>query len=110
MKSNPAIERLERENAFLRKQIDRMREDPGDIPFNACDNSYLCASPHGMATNGGCHCDERKLRAAVQWWRRVANYRLVTIQLMRDGDAVKQRDEMVAMLDAGRELRAAGLK
>jgi hypothetical protein len=33
------------------------------------DNSCVVAKPRGMATNGGCRCDERKLRRAVQLLR-----------------------------------------
>jgi hypothetical protein len=82
-RTNPQLEALQRENAMLRKWIDSMRADPGDIPLVACDNSCVCARPEGMATNGGCRCDEHKLRRAVQWWRRVAEFRLVTIREMK---------------------------
>lgn len=78
---------LEREIRFLRGQIARMREAPGDCPFLACDNSCMCATSRGMATNGGCRCDERKLRMAVQWWRRRAEFLQVTVQDLREGAA-----------------------
>ncbi len=84
-RANPQVVAMEREVSILRDQIARMRQDPGDCPLLACDNSCVCASPHGMATNGGCRCDERKLRQAVQWWRRRAVFLQATIQDMRDG-------------------------
>ncbi len=82
---NPQVEALEREVRILRDQIARMRAEPGDCPILACDNSCVCATPRGMATNGGCRCDERKLRLAVMWWRRRAEFLQTTIQDMRDG-------------------------
>lgn len=81
---NPEIERLERTVRLLQSTIDRMRADPGDVPFLACDNSCVCARPLGAATNGGCRCDERKLRRAVQYWRMVAQHRQAVIQTMRE--------------------------
>lgn len=33
------------------------------------DNSCECRSPGGMATNGGCRCDDRRKRAALLAWR-----------------------------------------
>ncbi len=80
---NPELENLRRENQFLREEIKRFRADPGDCPLIACDNSCICARPQGMATNGGCRCDERKLRRAVQWWRRLCEFRQITIQELR---------------------------
>lgn len=47
---NPEIERLRLENRMLRDQISRMKSEPDDVPFNACDNSCACTSPRGMAT------------------------------------------------------------
>lgn len=86
MKRNPVIEAQEREIRMLREQIARMRQDPGDIPFSACDNSCTVARPLGMQTNGGCRCDAFRLRSAVAYWRRVAEHRAETIRQMRDGD------------------------
>ena len=86
---NPQVEHLEKVNAMLRKQIESMRAEPGDIPILACDHSCVCATAHGQATNGGCRCDERKLRQAVQWWRRRAEFLQITIQDMRSGAVVE---------------------
>lgn len=82
---NPQVMILEREVRYLREQIERIKADPGDCPFLACDNSCVCATPSGMQTNGGCQCDEQKLRQAVLWWRRRAVFLQATIQQMRDG-------------------------
>ncbi len=83
-RTNPQVTALERENTILRRQIDRMREDPGDVPFDPCDNSCIVTSKrNGMMTNGGCRCDERKLRRAVSWWRRRAEFLQVTVQDMK---------------------------
>ena len=81
---NPQVESLQRENRILREQIARMQSNPGDIPFTACDHSCVCAKAEGMAPNGGCRCDERKLRQAVQYWRALALFRQETIRAMRD--------------------------
>ena len=82
-KVNPQVERLELEVRMLKHQIERMRQDPGDIPFVACDHSCAVVSAVGVAPNGGCWCDERKLRSATLWWRRRAQFLQVTIQDMR---------------------------
>ena len=76
-------EQLARENAFLRGALARQREDPGDIPFTACDNSCLVAQAHGMATNGGCRCPPVVLRRAIQWWRRKALFETETVRMLR---------------------------
>lgn len=85
MKKNPQIERLEWENGKLREQIKRMREDPPDYPFLACDHSCCLATPRGMSTNGGCRCDETKLRNAVTHLRTRMHFLMATIQELRDG-------------------------
>lgn len=36
-------------------------------------------------TDGGFRCDERKLRNAVRWWRRRAEFLQHTIVELRDG-------------------------
>lgn len=83
---NPIVQSLERQIAILRDQIDWMHRDPGDIPLVACGHSCVCATAEGMATNGPCICDERKLQRAVQWWRRRARFLQTTIQDMREGE------------------------
>lgn len=93
-RKNPQVEHLERINRMLREQIERMRDEPAEIPFIACDNSCVVAYADGVATNGGCRCDERKLRRAVQWWRGRAAYLQATVQLLRDGKR-EQAEEAV---------------
>lgn len=87
--ANPEVERLQRLVDAYRRVHDRMLADPGDVPFLACDHSCVCASASGMATNGGCHCDERRLRQAVRYWRSRAQHLQATIQIMR-GDAMSE--------------------
>ena len=73
---------LEQDCASLRRQLDSLRTDPGDMPqsIGCGDNSCVCATcVGGLATNGGCQCDARALRRAVMWWRRVAQFRAATI-------------------------------
>lgn len=85
---SPEVESLTRENAILRRQIEGMRLVPGDFPLSGCaDNSCLVAKPQGPGTNGGCRCEERKLRLALQWWRRRAEFLQITVQDGRDRDA-----------------------
>lgn len=74
---------LERENEYLRKRLDRLQNNPPEIPFCACDNSCIVAQPEGMATNGGCRCDGHKLHMAVRYWRQVAVHRLSIIEMLR---------------------------
>lgn len=36
------------------------------------DSGCICRAPSGMATNGGCRCDDRTVRRALMMWRRYA--------------------------------------
>ena len=85
-RTSPQVEHLQRMNDAYKRVHDRMLADPGDVPFVACDNSCVCVSATGMATNGGCRCDERKLRRAVAYWRRRAQFLQTTIQIMRGAE------------------------
>jgi hypothetical protein len=79
-RTNPQVERLERENAILRRILDEKRKDPGDLPCRGCgDHSCVVKSATGMGTNGGCHCSERELRRALQWYKRRASFLEETI-------------------------------
>src|SRR5688572_15672694 len=70
----PADE-LEREIASLRRQLDDLRRDPGDLPVSGCGNNPCdVQSPTGMATQGRCRCDESTLRRALRYWRRRAAF------------------------------------
>lgn len=80
---NPQVQALAREVEFLRRTIERMRQEPGDVPFVACDNSCVITRPTSAATNGGCRCDEQKLRRAVLSLRRRAEFQQVIIQELR---------------------------
>lgn len=90
MRRNPAGDALTRENDELRRQLAELRRDPGDLPVTGCgDTSCVVASPKGMATNGGCLCDERTLRRAVHFYRRLSQFREQTIRDLRaQGSAV----------------------
>lgn len=79
------LERLKYINECLSKQIEDMRKDPGDFPFKACDNSCVVTRPKGMSTNGGCRCDEHKLKHVVQHLRNRIDFLKATIQELRDG-------------------------
>jgi hypothetical protein len=89
---------LERENQALRADLAQIRQEPPEIPFVACDNSCVVAKATGMATNGGCRCDERTLRRAIQFWRGRARYLQSCVQLIRDGS------ELIAKLEGLRAL------
>lgn len=82
---NPELERLRLENQRLRQTIDKIRSNPEDIPFVACDNSCVIAKSEGMATNGGCRCSPVKLRAAILWYRQ-------KIQFLRDAIRLQGND------------------
>ncbi len=82
---NPEIDILRRQVAMLQRDLDERRKDPGDLPITGCcDGSCVVARPSGMHTNGGCRCDERRLRRALQWWKRRAAFLEETIRTMRD--------------------------
>ena len=76
---------LEIENAALKREIQRMHTDPGDPPMRGCGDSrcVVLKGDGGMATNGGCQCTVSTLVRAVLWWRRVAEFRQITIRDMR---------------------------
>jgi hypothetical protein len=97
-RSNTRAEFLERENKFLREQIAKISSPPGEIPFHACDNSCAVTRPTGVATNGGCRCDDEKLRNAIGWWRRYATYLRATIEMLKNGNAVETWDRALEML------------
>ncbi len=83
---SPEVERLERENALLRRQAETFHRDPGDLAAVGCgDNSCVVANAAGMATNGGCRCDERTLRRALAFYKRLAQFRAETIRVMKNG-------------------------
>jgi hypothetical protein len=78
------VDRLERENSLLRRQIEISRQDPGDLPVVGCgDSACDVAQPPGMATNGGCRCDERTVRVAIRYYNRLAAFRAETIRMMK---------------------------
>lgn len=90
---------LEKENKVLRDALERMRKDPIETPFNGCDNSCVVARPRGMATNGGCRCDERKLRQAVLWCSMRCMYLQATVLLLRDGDPLENFEQSKALYE-----------
>ncbi|MGK3981362.1 hypothetical protein WMF38_57725 [Sorangium sp. So ce118] len=100
---SPDLERLERENALLRRILGERSRDPGDMPGSGCgDNSCEVRTPSGgMATNGGCCCDEREVRRALRFYKRLALFRQETVREARE-EAERLRGE-VARLQAERE-------
>lgn len=60
----------------IRKEIARLKSAlaPAKRPeIEGCgDTSCRCRPPSGVATNGGCRCDERRVHAALAAWRRYA--------------------------------------
>ncbi len=102
-RANPEAERLRRENDMLRARIARLTEEPADVPFAACDNSCVVTRPRGMATNGGCRCDDRKLRQAVMYWRGVAEHRQASIQMLLSGETPTLRGALEEALDLAHE-------
>ena len=45
--SQADAQELLRQNTYLRDKIKRMRANPPEIPFIACDNSCVIANPRG---------------------------------------------------------------
>jgi hypothetical protein len=60
----------------IRKEIARLQAAlaPTKRPeIEGCgDTSCRCHPPSGVATNGGCRCDEHRVHAALAAWRRYA--------------------------------------
>ena len=83
---NPQVEQLQRENAILRRMLDERSKDPGDLPVRGCGDSSCIVQQtrSGMHTNGGCRCDERRLRQAMQYWRRRSEFLEETIRILRE--------------------------
>ena len=81
---NHEAEMLRRHVDTLKRALAKLYENPPDMPFLACGHSCVVAVATGMATNGPCNCDEKKLRRAVQYWRMVATHRAAIIKLNRD--------------------------
>jgi hypothetical protein len=81
---NLEAEQLRMLVASLQRQLDERRRDPGDLPVNGCgDNSCEVRAPRGMATNGGCRCEERELRWALRYYKRLAAFREETVREVR---------------------------
>ena len=80
-KTHPRIEILEFEVSVLRKTLDEIRRDPGDLPCLGCgDSSCVIRKPAGQHTNGGCRCSERELRRALQWYKRRSQFLEETVK------------------------------
>ena len=94
MSSKEEYQRLDKEIQFLRGELKRIRENPPDIPFLACDNSCCVAYPTGMSTNGGCRCDNHKLRAGIAYWKQLSIHYRSLFEIMRDGDRIQQWTDM----------------
>ena len=90
------VERLKFENERLHAQIKRMRTEPEDYPFRACDNSCVVTRPRGMSTNGGCRCDENKLRNVVMHLKERIYFLTATIQELRDHDKPEEHYKPLA--------------
>lgn len=101
---------LRRHVDTLKRVVDRMHANPPDVPFTACDNSCVCAQAEGMATNGGCRCDEKKLRQAVAYWRMVATHRLAVIDLHRRLGCSDPGEDAVERIVEWLRKEAAGLE
>lgn len=60
----------------IRKEIARLQAALGVVQrpeIEGCgDTSCRCRPTSGMATNGGCRCDEHRVHAALDAWRRYA--------------------------------------
>lgn len=91
---DPRLVELERMVASLRAQLDERRRAPGDLPFVGCgDNSCVIVTPSGMATNGGCRCEARELRFALQHFKRRIAFLEETVRELRVKRAETERDE-----------------
>jgi hypothetical protein len=77
-----------RQRDMYKRALDDRRREPGDSPLKGCgDNSCIvvsAASRGGQHTNGGCHCEKFELRRAINYWKRVAEFREETIRKLRE--------------------------
>jgi hypothetical protein len=77
-----------READVYRKMYERVTAEPGDMPVSGCgDSSCIVESARsrgGQHTNGGCRCEGHKLRAAMAYWKRRAEFLQETIRLMKE--------------------------
>ena len=84
-RTNPEVARLEAALAAYRKADECRAKGPGDLTVEGCgDHSCAVRAPQGMGSNGGCRCDERTLRRAVQWYRRKVHQMDAALRELRD--------------------------
>lgn len=84
----PSCASLEREVSVLRADLARIRAEPSALPLSGCgDGACVVATPEGQHTNSRCRCTEWQLRAALEWWRRYAQFLGETIRGMREAGA-----------------------
>lgn len=94
-KRNEELEHYKRMYDVLKNQLEKIRESPGDLPVNGCgDSGCIVARPEGQHTNGGCRCNEHKLRMALTYWHRKADFLQETIKLMKD-ESVRSSSDLV---------------
>lgn len=107
---NHEAEMLRRHVDTLKRALDKLYENPPDMPFLACGHLCVAAVATGMATNGPCNCDERKLRRAVAYWRMVATHRLAVIDLHRRLGCSDPGEDAVERIVEWLRKEAAGLE
>jgi hypothetical protein len=60
----------------IRRKVAFLQQGLGTVErpeLEGCgDSGCICRAPSGMATNGGCRCDDRTVRRALMMWRRYA--------------------------------------
>lgn len=60
----------------VRRKVAALQQGLGAVErpaIEGCgDSGCICRPTSGMATNGGCRCDERTVRRALMMWRRYA--------------------------------------
>ena len=93
-RTNPEVEMLRKQVEVLRRELDRIRTDPGEFPALGCgDNSCEVARPQGVGTNGGCRCSNHVVRHALRYWRRKSQF--LTEELRGTREETAQMHHMI---------------
>jgi hypothetical protein len=94
-KRGPSVleyEAVKREADVYRRMYETVTAQPGDMPVAGCgDSSCIVESARsrgGQNTNGGCRCEAHKLRSAMAYWKRRAEFLQETIRLMKEASRV----------------------
>ena len=112
-KSVEEVQRLEDTITYLRSDLERRRQPPGDFPVNGCAGSACeVVARTGMLADCACRCDERTLKQALQWYKRKVEFAEATIEDMRGTEIdlrIGMDEQLMAAYQRGRDDVRAGV-